>query len=255
MSLYEDIPNDPLERAEMLESLLINHATGGNEDDGTYRQLRSYFLDNSETKELAPRFVLVQRNLDSFWGYIKGKFSTYAERREFIRSEFTQLIEHLEGRNSLPVDAVSSTSLKSFDSKGVLVVWDKAIDRRTSDPEGAITIARTLLETVTKRILDECQVSYTEKDDLPKLYSAASRALNLAPSQHTEQPIKEILGAATNLVNGLGTLRNRFSDAHGRGGRSPVRPSPRHASLAVNTAGAIATFLVDTFHDQRLKEN
>jgi len=32
-----------------------------------------------------------------------------------------------------------------------------------------------------------------------------------------------------NLVNGIGTLRNRLSDSHGRGGPLPVRPSPRHA--------------------------
>jgi len=56
-----------------------------------------------------------------------------------------------------------------------------------------------------------------------------------------------ILGGAMNLVNGIGTLRNRMSDAHGRGGKMPVKPLPRHASLAVNTAGAIATFLVETY--------
>lgn len=56
-----------------------------------------------------------------------------------------------------------------------------------------------------------------------------------------------------NLVNGIGTLRNRLSDSHGRGGPLPVRPSPRHASLAVNTAGAVATFLVET-HIERQKQ-
>lgn len=64
-----------------------------------------------------------------------------------------------------------------------------------------------------------------------------------------------ILGGATTLVNGIGTLRNRLSDAHGQGvsreTRLPVRPSPRHASLAVNTAGAMATFLVETFQERR----
>ena len=118
--------------------------------------------------------------------------------------------------------------------------------RRTSDPEGAITLARTLLETVTKRILDEMGETYADKDDLPKLYSNAAKALNLAPSQHTEEPIKAILGGAMALVNGVGTLRNRLSDSHGRGGKLPVKPSPRHANLAVNTAGTIATFLVET---------
>ncbi len=75
----------------------------------------------------------------------------------------------------------------------------------------------------------------------------AAKALNLAPSQHSEEAIRAILGGAMTLVNGIGTLRNRLSDSHGQGGK-PVRPSPRHASLAVNLAGAVATFLVETWH-------
>lgn len=54
-----------------------------------------------------------------------------------------------------------------------------------------------------------------------------------------------------NLANGIGTLRNRLSDSHGRGGKA-VRPSARHASLAVNMAGALATFLVETYLEKRL---
>ncbi|MGV2053008.1 abortive infection family protein [Agrobacterium sp. 22-209-1] len=94
--------------------------------------------------------------------------------------------------------------------------------------------------------MDERGTVYTDKEDLPRLYALAARALNLAPDQHTEEPIKAILGGAMTVVNGIGTLRNRLSDAHGRGGRLPVRPSPRHASLAVNLAGTVATFLVET---------
>ena len=162
------------------------------------------------------------------------------------------LIDYLEGRNKAPGDAVMSDALQTFDAEGVHAVWEKALSRRAGDPEGAITIARTLLETVCKRILDETDsATYSDKDDLPKLYASAAKALRLAPDQHTEEPIKAILGGAMNLVNGIGTLRNRLSDSHGRGGRMPVRPSPRHASLAVNTAGAVATFLVETFQERR----
>ncbi len=49
-----------------------------------------------------------------------------------------------------------SNVLETFDVNGVHAVWIKAIARRNSEPEGAITLARTLLETVIKRILDEC---------------------------------------------------------------------------------------------------
>ncbi|MFP3547641.1 abortive infection family protein, partial [Rhizobium sp. SIMBA_035] len=104
-----------------------------------------------------------------------------------------------------------------------------------TDPEGAITAARTLLETVCKHVLDEVRTPYTDKEDLPKLYGMVAQKLNLAPSQHTEEPIKAILGGAMNLVNGLGTLRNRLSDSHGRGGKAPVKPAARHAALAVNS--------------------
>jgi hypothetical protein len=140
--------------------------------------------------------------------------------------------------------------LQTFDSEGVHAVWEKALRRRHTDAEGAITVARTLLETVCKRILDDLNITYSDKEDLPKLYSMTAGALSLAPNQHSEDAIKAILGGAMAVVNGIGTLRNRLSDSHGRGGL-PVKPSARHASLAVNMAGALATFLVET-HIERL---
>ena len=231
----------------MLEALLITHATGGVAENSIYQLLRREFMADPLLKDLLPGFVRTHRNLDSFWQFIKFEAGTYAERRQILRDAFTPLMDHLEGSNRAPSDKVVSDTLESFDAEGVHSVWSKALARRTTDPEGAITIARTLLETVTKRVLDEMGETYSEKDDLPKLYANATKALNLAPSQHTEAPIKAILGGAMNLVNGIGTLRNRLSDSHGRGGKLPIRPSSRHANLAVNTAGTIATFLVETY--------
>lgn len=106
-----------------------------------------------------------------------------------------------------------------------------------------------------KRILDQTPGSeYDDKEDLPKLYSMTAKALNLAPDQHSEEPIKAILRGAITLVNGIGTLRNKLSDAHGRGRGRLVKASPRHASLAVNLAGGMATFLVETFRTRQLAE-
>ena len=110
---------------------------------------------------------------------------------------------------------------------------------------GAITAARTLLEAVCKHILDENGAAYKDTEDLPKLYGLAAVQLNLSPSQHTEQVFRQILGSCQSVVEGLGTLRNRLSDAHGKG-KAAVRPAPRHAELAVNLAGSMATFLIQT---------
>jgi hypothetical protein len=113
-------------------------------------------------------------------------------------------------------------------------------------------MARSLLESVCKSILDEAGKVYTERNDLPKLYHMTAEVLHLAPSQHQEEVFRVILGGCQSVVNGLGTLRNKLGDSHGKGS-NPVKPSARHASLAVNLAGAMATFLVETWqHRQRL---
>jgi hypothetical protein len=65
-------------------------------------------------------------------------------------------------------------------------------------------------------------------------------------SQHTEPIFKQILGGCTSVVEGLGALRNRLSDSHGKGLKR-VKPDTRHAELAVNLAGSMATFLVETW--------
>jgi hypothetical protein len=225
---------------------MVARATGDlTASNATYNLLRREFIDDPKLSPLLPDFVRIYRTLDVFWPYIKGKAGSYADRRQIIGAGFTPLIDHLEQRNQAPADAIVSDQLQTFDSAGVHEIWEKALGRRKDDPEGAITIARTLLETICKRILDETDVKYTDKEDLPKLYSMTAKSLKLAPEQHSEEAIKSILGGVITVVNGLGTLRNKLSDSHGRGGR-PVKPSPRHASLAVNLAGALATFLIET---------
>ncbi len=123
--------------------------------------------------------------------------------------------------------------------------WDAALDKVISDPEGAITATRTTLESVCKHICDEREAPYDEGADLSKLYKAAASCMDIAPDQHTEQVIKQILSGVTTVVGGLAAMRNSLSDAHGRG-KASVRPAPRHAKLAVNSGFAVAGFLIDT---------
>ena len=79
--------------------------------------------------------------------------------------------------------------------------------------------------------------------DLPGLCKMTAKSQHR--TQSTFGSFKQILGGCTAVVEGLGALRNRLSDAHGQGKR-PVKPAPRHAELAVNLAGAVAMFLVAT---------
>ena len=82
--------------------------------------------------------------------------------------------------------------------------------------------------------------------ELSELYKLTASELNLSPDQHSEKIFKQILGGCSGIINGLGALRNKHGDAHGSG---PVanRPKPRHAELAVNLAGTMAIFLIQTY--------
>jgi hypothetical protein len=151
-----------------------------------------------------------------------------------------------------PADESISATLAAFDPTQVHARWTMAMERRASEPAGAITLARTLLEDVCKWVLDQAGETWQESDDLPVLYRKLAKVLKLAPDDHTEQVFKQILGSCQSVVESLGALRNKLSDAHSAGPKR-ARPQPRHAELAVNLAGAMATFLVATWEARKGK--
>ncbi|WP_435609829.1 abortive infection family protein [Pseudomonas knackmussii] len=247
----DDLRTD-LERAVALQNVLVAVATGerSTEHEADYKALRSYLIDAREYEAVLPSFVRSSRTLHQFWAFIKSKSPQYEGRRVFIWQSFEPLLDQIEGKGRRPLDDEASAVLKQFNEDGVHAAWAKALDRRATDPEGAITAARTLLETVCKHILDGAGIPYdANKIELHELYKLTANELNIAPSQHTEEVFKQILGGCSAIVSGLGTLRNRLGDAHGKGAR-PIRPASRHAELAVNLAGAMATFLVATWESR-----
>ena len=250
-----ELPVARSERARVFRNGLISQATGGSMDSSVYRLLRTEFMGDSATATLLPGFIRTCADTGDFWQFIKYEYSTYKERRDYLRAEFQPLIDYLEQEPAPASDKISET-LEAFDEHGVGAAWRKALNRVHDDPEGAITAARTLLETVCIHILDDsggADSDYGGSSDLPKLYSSVAKKLNLAPSQHTESVFKQILGGCSGVVEGLGALRNRVGDAHGRG-RRPVRVHPRHATLAVNLAGTMAMFLIETSHSRAASE-
>jgi hypothetical protein len=163
-------------------------------------------------------------------------------------------VRRITKKGSAPPDQSILERLEQFDEAGIHALWEKAIQRRKHDAEGAITIARTLLESSCKNILEELKVQYPRDADLPKLWALCAEQLNLAPSQHTETVFKGILGNCQSIVNYIGTIRNRLGDSHGQGGR-PIRPKPRHAELVVNLAGSMAMFLLETWLERKQAAN
>ena len=215
-----------------------------------YSELRTELLANPIASRHLPTLVRGCDDLDEAWKIITSGHDSYKERRTYLWEQFGPVLDRLAKTTDAPLDDLVTQALRSPNFEGVQLVWLKGLSRRQDDPEGAITLSRTLLESTCKHILDELDVAYDDDVKLPKLYRLVAENLSLAPDQYQEEVFKRILGGAQSIVEGLGSVRNRLSDAHGKG-QAPVKPSPRHAELAVNVAGSLASFLVQTFHERK----
>jgi hypothetical protein len=137
-------------------------------------------------------------------------------------------------------DAESRARLAhGLDTAGVYGAWQRALERRHTDPEGAIVGARALLKQVCELVLDERGIDYSAGLDLPVLMKMTVEQLNLAPAGSSEMPFKRMLGSAAALLEGLSSR--------------PVKPLAHHAQLAANAAGTAALFIVETW-EARVEE-
>jgi len=116
------------------------------------------------------------------------------------------------------------------------------------DYEGSVTNARTLLESICLFICENTKnEKYDYKGDLIKLYKEVSKVLNMNPADYADDCLKQILSGVFSIINGISTLRNDFSDAHGRSPQKSYKIDERHAKLAVNLSKSIAEYLFLTY--------
>lgn len=117
-----------------------------------------------------------------------------------------------------------------------------------ADPEQAIGSAKELLETVLKTILDDCDVGYSQTDDIPKLVKHARHVLDLESGQ-TGTARDRVLNGLTAIANGVNELRNLHGTGHGRSRTSA--PEMAYAHLVVNSSAALARFLLEIHSTRR----
>lgn len=151
------------------------------------------------------------------------------------------------------IDLVKSESLDSISFDYIKEQISKCENKiREQDYEGAITNARNLIESICLYIIEYLSnEEYTYDGNLIKLYKKVSNILNLNPSNHSDENLKQILSGLISQINGISGLRNNFSDAHGGSpSQKKYKIDDRHTILAVNSAKTISEFLYNTYEKQ-----
>lgn len=140
-----------------------------------------------------------------------------------------------------PTDEALTILLSRIPSQNIRDKWEKALHRRIADPSGAITAARSLLETTLKWIIEQRGGKSTESNK--ELFS---KAINLLGINIKGQPIEKTIEGLNAIIWGIGDMRNKHGDAHGPASNS-TSATAREAGFCVNLAGAAALFLLEEF--------
>lgn len=121
-------------------------------------------------------------------------------------------------------------------------------------PDFAFDLAKTLVETICKTILEDIGRPADPSWDAPKIMRETTTYLSLIPRNHpdpskTRDSITKTLNGLHTAVQGLCELRNNYGIAsHGRDGFS-ARLDQRQATLAAQAADTIVSFLYRIHRD------
>ncbi len=148
-----------------------------------------------------------------------------------------QLLEKAQGHLT-PTDRSLNSAFGHLPDQHLRSRWDKALSRRQSDPSGAITAARSFLESTQKWILEQRGSSISDRK---RLFSATLQQVGLA-GQGT--PMSGLLNDIDKLLLSIAQVRNQHGDAHGPADGSSDLTSAE-AALCVNVAGALGLFLLE----------
>lgn len=161
-------------------------------------------------------------------------------------------VARLRPTSNSPADSDIESTIARISSEYINSLWTKALLRRKTDSDGAITTAKTLIEAICKYILTDLDIPYSNDMDINQLYSLVSKGLNLSPDQYIDKQIKRVLGNCQAVIGGVAYLRNKIGDAHAADPRVFI-PKEGEAELAVNLSGAIATYLIKIWERKKLE--
>ena len=127
-----------------------------------------------------------------------SNISRYDEHYAKIYEKCKEIAARLKGGTT--VIAMTAENLKNkFSSEYLSQQIDLMVEMQNTNPTNAIGMAKELIESCCKTILEEMQISYSKDDDVPQLADKTMKALNLLPSnvQPTDRgadAIKAVLG-------------------------------------------------------------
>lgn len=187
---------------------------------------------------------------DTWW----SSTSRYDEKYAKLYLKCKEVIDRLAG-STIAIANTAENFKTKFSSEYLSRQIDLMVQMQITDPTNAIGMAKELIESCCKTILDEMSILYTKDDDVPQLASKTMDALNLLPAniQPTDRgadAIKAVLGSLRAIPTKLAEIRNPFGSGHGKSA-SFQGLEVRHAKLAVGSSITFVDFIWSTYESSK----
>lgn len=231
------------------------------------KSLKEYLKEASDedrTKLLLDLFHHYEENMEYEYNgnyeddILMGVDSRYNQNYANIYKKCKSIVDKLDGSAMAVVKTAEEIKAK-FSSEYLSKQINLMVKMQTENPTNAIGMAKELIESCCKTILDELGISYTKNDDVPALATKTLGALDLLPSnvQPTDRgadAIKSILGSLRAIPSKLAELRNPFGSGHGKTA-SFQGLEDRHAKLAVGSSFTFVDFVWSTYESTKKESN
>lgn len=188
---------------------------------------------------------------DLYWG---SNISRYDERYARIYQKCKAIMDRLEGGSSVITKTADNLKGK-FSSEYMSQQIELMVSMQSTNPTNAIGMAKELIKSCCKTILEDLGIAWSKTDDVPQLTNKTMDALNLLPAnvQETDpgaDAVKAVLGNLRAIPSKLAEIRNPFGSGHGKSA-SFQGLEERHAKLAVGSSITFVDFIWSTYENQK----
>jgi hypothetical protein len=193
-----------------------------------------------------------------FWDDKEPSLNDYQKNRiEKIKQALSRAnLQYISGARVSHISNSVSRSLKEIirklDHPSINLEFERALKNAESNPREAASAACNILESLFKTYIEEEALEMPKKQDLQPIWKVVRDDLGLDPSIIADRDLQEILSGIFATVNGIAALRTHASSAHGAG-KNLYKLRPRHARLAVHSAHTLATFILESWQENREK--
>lgn len=227
-----------LSRWQYLDKLL-DHCIRGNRCS----DLLSYLFNKTQFSRLLSGHdaSAVDKAYECFSRAILGKINglLYFGGNELVIIDKQFVVRQIGAKVEVQVPRI-----KTIDREYIRSISDRAmIDVEQKNFDSAITKSRTLLEETFCYVIEKKSETPSTSGQINNLYKQVKDLYNMHGDANTDRRINTLLSGLQKIVSSIAEMRNQDSDAHGVGA-SRIAIDEHHARLFVNTAMAMADFIL-----------